>query len=193
MTERIGKSEAEVLEFLGMNPRARNIDISTGLNEDKANVSNRLKRMKKKGLVKESSDKWSLTENGISKAFAVGVEVGPVLKNYWYSFEWIKNLHVIDEVLLKELSFWGSERNKILGEMFEGCEKLKSTGLFEEEVMQYAFVGMFKSYLDKKMKSKQMTKNDFKRVSKALVKVFPHIVKVTGYDKYIDVSTPLDP
>lgn len=183
--ERVGKSESDLLEYLSGHPRSRNIDISTALNEDKANVSNRLKRLKKKELVEEKSDKWSLTEKGIMHLIGLGGDIQTIIKNYWYTQSWVKTLKIVDEILTNELSFWPQDRNQVFSQLYLSLDAISKAGVTDETVLQYSIMGVFKSYTDKKIKTKQMKKKQMVKIGKKLVAVLgglKNTLKIANFD-----------
>jgi len=188
MAIRIGKNEIELLTYLSINPRSRHVDITNYLQEDKGNITHRLQRLKKKNLIMvESGKKWSLTTYGFETIISLGADVKPILKNYWYRDDWINQLKETDEILTRELSFWGKDRNKILGKMFLAFNTLDSTGLLSEQVIRNVVAGMFQDYFDEKMRTKQMTQKDFRRIHGSIVSYFgvKNLGRKIGYDKYL--------
>lgn len=155
--ERMGESEISLMKYLSANPRSKNVDISTALKEDKGNTTNRLKRLKQKGLVEVSGKNWSLSEKGILHLITAGGDVYTIIRNYHYTQPWVKQLEILNQVLTEELPFWPEERNQVIGQLYLSLDAITKAGVVDETVILYAVTGVFKSYVDKKIKAKQMT------------------------------------
>lgn len=118
---RLGGSEKALILYLAENPLQRNMDLAIGLEEDKSNITNRLKKLEEKGLIKRrngsQSDKWSLSETGIGAAIDLGTNVISLVKKYRYIHEDFNYLLEVEKIYREEAGeIWLKNRDKLIGD-----------------------------------------------------------------------------